>query len=86
LSRGGKDDDGALFGCIEPALTIAASMSSKNPFVSPFENRDAADEARQQFSTEDSDHLTVLTAFNEWKDVRRRQNVRQKIFFEDSFF
>jgi HrpA-like RNA helicase len=77
---------GALFGCIEPALTIAASMSSKNPFVSPFENRDAADEARQQFSTEDSDHLTVLTAFNEWKDVRRTNGERAaKDFLRDNF-
>jgi ATP-dependent RNA helicase DHX36 len=77
---------GALFGCIEPALTIAASMSSKNPFVSPFANRDAADEARKEFSTEDSDHLTILTAFNEWKDVRRTNGERAaKDFLRDSF-
>jgi HrpA-like RNA helicase len=77
---------GALFGCVEPALTIAASMSSKNPFVSPFDNRDAANEARQEFSTEDSDHLTVLTAFNEWIDLRRQKGDRAaQAFLRDNF-
>jgi HrpA-like RNA helicase len=77
---------GALFGCVEPALTIAASMSSRSPFVSPFENRDAANEARQQFATEGSDHLTVLTAFNEWKNIRLNEGDRAaRDFLRDSF-
>eukprot|EP00957_Ditylum_brightwellii_P053431 4049311-Ditylum_brightwellii.AAC.1 len=38
---------GALFGCIDPALTIAASMSARNPFMSPFDKRDEADAARK---------------------------------------
>lgn len=77
---------GALLGCVEPALTIAASMSSKNPFISPFDSRDAANVARQQFSTEDSDHLTILTAFNEWKDIRRKKGERSaQAFLRDNF-
>lgn len=62
---------GALFQCIDPALTIAASMSARSPFVSPFDKRDAADAARQEFATENSDHLTTLNAFNTWKNTRR---------------
>lgn len=28
---------GAIFGCVEPAITIAAAMSCRNPFVAPFD-------------------------------------------------
>jgi HrpA-like RNA helicase len=77
---------GALFGCIDPALTIAASMSARNPFMSPFDKRDEADAARKEFATEGSDHLTTLSAFNEWKDVRRTQGDRaSQHFLRESF-
>jgi HrpA-like RNA helicase len=55
---------GALFGCVDPALTIAATVSSKSPFVAPFGCRELADEARQNFAVDGSDHLTILEAFN----------------------
>jgi ATP-dependent RNA helicase DHX36 len=54
---------GSLFGCIDPALTIAASMSARSPFVSPFDKRDEADAARKRFATDGSDHLATLEAF-----------------------
>ena len=61
---------GALFSCIEPALTIAAAMSSKSPFISSFDNRDAVDRARESLSVHGSDHLTILNAFDKWKTAR----------------
>jgi Helicase associated domain (HA2)/Oligonucleotide/oligosaccharide-binding (OB)-fold len=61
---------GALFMCVEPALTIAAAMSSKSPFLSPFDNRDAAEEAKKNLSLDYSDHLTILTAFDKWRNLR----------------
>jgi len=77
---------GALFGCVEPALTIAAAMSSKNPFLSPFGNREAADEARQKFSVDDSDHLTILNAFDHWKSLRASKGDRAtNSFLRDNF-
>jgi HrpA-like RNA helicase len=77
---------GALFGCVEPALTIAAAMSSKSPFLSPFGNRDAADEARRTFSVDGSDHLTILEAFNQWKALRASSGERAtNAFIRDSF-
>ena len=38
-----------LFGCLDPALTIAATLSSKSPFVSPFGHEDEADRAKASF-------------------------------------
>lgn len=67
---------GALFCCIEPALTIAASMSARNPFVSPFDKRDEADAARKQFAEDGSDHLAILLAVTKWKETRRQQGDR----------
>lgn len=67
-------------------MYVAASMSSKNPFLSPFGNREAADEARRNFSIEDSDHLTVLEAFNRWADLRRTKGDRAtNSFLRDNF-
>jgi HrpA-like RNA helicase len=77
---------GALFGCTDAALTIAASMSARSPFFSPFDKRDQADEARQAFATEGSDPLTTLTAFREWKDMRLNHGeAATKAFLRDSF-
>ena len=67
---------GALFGCIDPLLTFAAAMSARSPFVSPFDQRDQADEARKTFSVAGSDHLTILNAFNQWSELRRTEGNR----------
>jgi hypothetical protein len=60
---------GALFDCVDPALTIAAAaVSSKSPFAAPFGCRELADEARQNFAVDGSDHLTIiLEAFNQYR-------------------
>jgi len=77
---------GALFGCVEPALTIAASMSARNPFMSPFDKRDEADAARKEFATAESDHLTTLEAFNQWKEIRRTSGERAtQSFLRENF-
>ena len=37
---------GCMFRCLDAALTIAACLSFKSPFVSPFKERESANEAR----------------------------------------
>jgi HrpA-like RNA helicase len=77
---------GALFQCTDPALTIAASMSARSPFVSPFDKRDEADAARKEFAIGGSDHLTTLNAFNTWKEMRRTKGEREtQTFLRESF-
>jgi HrpA-like RNA helicase len=77
---------GALFQCTDPALTIAASMSARSPFVSPFDKRDEADVARKEFAMEGSDHLTTLNAFNTWKEMRRTKGEKAtQAFLRESF-
>lgn len=78
---------GSLLGCVEPALTIAASMSSRSPFISPFDQRDAADEARKNFAVEGSDHLTILNAFDQWKALKNSKKGNRVVneFLKENF-
>jgi len=54
----------SIFGCLDPILTISASMSCRSPFVSPFDKRDEADAAKRKFAVQMSDHLTLLKAYD----------------------
>jgi ATP-dependent RNA helicase DHX36 len=59
---------GALLGCIDPALTIAAAMSlSRSPFLTPHERRQEAATARADFVRDRSDHLALLRAYEAWE-------------------
>ncbi|XP_019623182.1 PREDICTED: putative ATP-dependent RNA helicase DHX57 isoform X1 [Branchiostoma belcheri] len=57
---------GAIFRCLDPVLTIAASLSFRSPFVAPFDKRDEADKKKQEFAIGNSDHLTLLNAYKGW--------------------
>ncbi|KAK3254708.1 hypothetical protein CYMTET_36081, partial [Cymbomonas tetramitiformis] len=71
---------GAIFGCLDPVLTIAAGLSVRNPFVAPIDKREAADKARRALAqargpqdlTPHSDHCALLRAYNGWLTARGR--------------
>jgi ATP-dependent RNA helicase DHX57 len=71
---------------VKPALSIAASMSARSPFVSPFDQREEADQARKKFASDCSDHLTILNAFTKWQElVRIKGNKQMKSFLKEHF-
>lgn len=52
----------------------------------PFDKRDEADAARKKFALEGSDHLTTLSAFNKWRELRQCQGERgMHRFLRDNF-
>ncbi|TRY60779.1 hypothetical protein DNTS_032212 [Danionella cerebrum] len=57
---------GAIFRCLDPALTIAASLAFRSPFVSPWDKREEANEKKMAFSLANSDHLALLQAYKGW--------------------
>ena len=57
----------ALFKCLDPALTIAATLNSKSPFVTPFGFENAADNAKRAFAVGNSDFLTIANVFDSWR-------------------
>ncbi|KAG8429744.1 hypothetical protein GDO86_019335, partial [Hymenochirus boettgeri] len=64
---------GALLCCLDPVLTIAASLSFKDPFIIPLGKEKMADARRKELSKNlKSDHLTVLNAFEGWEDAKWR--------------
>jgi len=54
---------GSIFGVVDDVLTIAAVLSYRAPFLSPFERRDEADASKRSFCVAQSDHLTALNAY-----------------------
>ena len=65
---------GAMLGCVDPVLTIAAAMSlQRSPFLSPFEQRKEAERARAPFLTEMSDQLGLLRAYEGWSAALKGQ-------------
>ncbi|PFH54597.1 hypothetical protein AMATHDRAFT_134454 [Amanita thiersii Skay4041] len=56
-----------LLRCLDPALTIAATLNLKSPFVSPLGLEQEADRAKNCFRVENSDFLTIHNAFASWR-------------------
>jgi HrpA-like RNA helicase len=64
---------GAMFKCLDPVLTIAASMGFQSPLISPIDAREEANMAHKKLSIEKSDHLTVLECYKGWKQARQKK-------------
>ncbi|KAF3923404.1 hypothetical protein ABW21_db0206027 [Orbilia brochopaga] len=61
---------GAIFGCVEAALTISAILAVKSPFVVPKEKREESRLARASFGGGHGDLLADCKAYDEWAKVR----------------
>uniref|UniRef100_A0A663N2K3 Putative ATP-dependent RNA helicase DHX57 n=1 Tax=Athene cunicularia TaxID=194338 RepID=A0A663N2K3_ATHCN len=57
---------GTIFRCLDPALTIAASLAFKSPFVSPWDKREEANKKKLEFAVGNSDYLALLQAYKGW--------------------
>ncbi|KAL3690709.1 hypothetical protein R1sor_004360 [Riccia sorocarpa] len=60
---------GALLGCLDPLLTIAAAACFRDPFVVPVSRREEADKMHESFArgpAYGSDQLVLVSAFNQW--------------------
>ncbi|KAG2261721.1 hypothetical protein Bca52824_068800 [Brassica carinata] len=58
---------GAILGCLDPILTVAAGLSVRDPFLTPLDKKDLAEAAKSQFSRDHSDHLALVRAYEGWK-------------------
>ncbi|KAJ5893762.1 hypothetical protein N7495_005453 [Penicillium taxi] len=53
--------------CSEEMLTIVSMLSVPNVFYRPKERQEESDAAREKFFVPESDHLTLLHVFTQWK-------------------
>ena len=59
---------GAIFGCLEPCLTIAAILTVRSPFLSPQSRRDESKAARTAFGPGQGDLICDLCAYEAWSE------------------
>ncbi|XP_060531487.1 putative ATP-dependent RNA helicase DHX57 [Cylas formicarius] len=76
---------GAIFGCVDAALTMAACLSYKNPFVTPFGKKEEANKKKMQFSAGYSDQITVLMAYRKFLTVNRKSSAGARNFANENF-
>lgn len=63
---------GALLGCLDAALTVAAALGyGKGVFVAPMERRNEANAAKAALAGQSrSDHMAVVEAFRAWSEAK----------------
>ncbi|XP_076990147.1 putative ATP-dependent RNA helicase DHX57 isoform X3 [Tamandua tetradactyla] len=66
---------GSIFRCLDPALTIAASLAFKSPFVSPWDKKEEANQKKLEFAFANSDYLALLQAYKGWR-LSTKEGVR----------
>jgi len=76
---------GTIFRCVDSTLTIAASLSFKSPFVSPFGLKKESDEKRKEFAMCNSDYLTMLNAYNSWIKAKEQGQHKAYLFCQENF-
>lgn len=65
--------NGVLFGCLDSALTIAATLNSKSPFVSPFGFENESMVVKSAFNEGNSDFMVIVKAFSGWRQSTMNQ-------------
>ncbi|KAJ8083994.1 hypothetical protein PM082_002761 [Marasmius tenuissimus] len=63
---------GSFFRCLDDALTLAAILTNREPFLSPMHLREQARAKKYSFSPPGvaSDPLTTLNAFKQWNEMQ----------------
>jgi pre-mRNA-splicing factor ATP-dependent RNA helicase DHX38/PRP16 len=59
---------GAVLGCSHEVLTIVSMLSVPSVFFRPNDRAEESDSAREKFFIPESDHLTLLQVYQQWKN------------------
>lgn len=76
---------GSIYGCLDFALTVAATLSSKSPFLSPMHAKKQADTVRLGFKRGDSDLLTAYNAYVTWRKICTTPGMSEFSFCNKNF-
>nr|XP_019046467.1 DEAH box polypeptide 36 [Kwoniella bestiolae CBS 10118]OCF25397.1 DEAH box polypeptide 36 [Kwoniella bestiolae CBS 10118] len=74
----------AMMRCLDPALTIAATLNSKSPFVTPFGFESQAENAKKSFAVGNSDFLTIANVFDSFRKASENPNF-VRVFCKKNF-
>ncbi|XP_053316891.1 putative ATP-dependent RNA helicase DHX57 isoform X2 [Spea bombifrons] len=76
---------GAIFRCLDPALTIAGSLAFKSPFVCPWDKKEEANKKKLEFAIAGSDHLALLQAYKGWSLALKESSRGAYQYCRDNF-
>ena len=67
---------GAFFKCLDNALTLAAILTNRDPFMAPIHLKQEASAVKNSWTSSDfrSDVLAVLRAYNAWWEIQGRRD------------
>ncbi|KIY72745.1 P-loop containing nucleoside triphosphate hydrolase protein [Cylindrobasidium torrendii FP15055 ss-10] len=71
--------------CLDPALTIAATLNTKSPFLRPMGKEAEAKRAKLSFRMDNSDFLTIHNAFSSWRRASANGNSAAMRLCRESF-
>ena len=75
---------GAIFGCLDPILSVAASLSFKDAFQIPLGQEEEVEEKKRELScNSNSDHVVMINAIQKWEEAKQRGDARR--FCSDNF-
>lgn len=64
---------GAMFGCLDPISTVAASLSFKNAFMTPVGKEKEVDRVKAELACDfKSDHIMLINAYDGWEKAVKR--------------
>ncbi|KAK4309183.1 hypothetical protein Pmani_019168 [Petrolisthes manimaculis] len=67
----------AIFSCLSPILTVATSLSFKDPFVTPIGKERQVDEVKKKLSKNSkSDHLLMTSVYEGWEQAAYHRDER----------
>ncbi|KAG9825662.1 ATP-dependent RNA helicase A, partial [Aureobasidium melanogenum] len=75
----------SVFGCLDFALSVAATLSSKTPFVAPMGAKKQADTVRLGFKRGNSDLLTTYNAYCAWRKACTTPGISEQQFCRKNF-
>lgn len=78
---------GAFFRCLDPALTLAAVLTNRDPWMAPPNLKDEAGAIKNSWTLADfrSDPLVTLRAYSRWDDTMKRSQWEAQRFANDNF-
>jgi ATP-dependent RNA helicase DHX29 len=76
---------GCLFQCLDNALTIAASLSSKSPFATFVQDATAAKAKQKLFEDPDSDFATLCNVWEGYNSVRSVSHKAARAYCQSNF-
>ena len=73
---------GARLGCAADAATVVSMLSVPAVFFRPPDRAEESDAARERFCVPESDHLTLLNVYNQWRANGQRADWCERHFLQ----